>query len=149
MIHFASVSCPLVLTRIYRYACSSFLFLIIIITTFWIMCAVPNIAVFAVLDFLLSSYVAQVYPEWLNMVPLAPVVTGIALFCTPQTLHFCCKILYFELFSILFFITFLSSESTKYVSTCFLFFFIITDYNVRFVARKVSISFRLFIAYHG
>jgi hypothetical protein len=45
----------------------------------------------AVLDFVLSAYVAQVYPELLNIVPLAPVIIGITLFCTPQALYFCCK----------------------------------------------------------
>jgi len=82
------------------------------VSTFRSMCAVPSMAVFC--STLTSWFPGMVLTYFLNdleMVPVAPIITGITL---AFTFHIHCisivKSLYFKIFSVYFLITFLSPE---------------------------------------
>ena len=82
------------------------------ISTFQIMCAVPNMAVFR--SFLTSCFPGMLLTYFLNdfeIVPVAPIVTGITF---GFVFHMRCisivRFLYFRIFSASFLITFLSPE---------------------------------------
>src|SRR5215469_10000157 len=82
------------------------------VSTFQSRCAVPNIAIFC--SFLTSWFPGMLLTYFLNdfeMVPVAPITTGITL---AFTFHMLCisivRSLYFKIFSISFLITFLSPE---------------------------------------
>ena len=87
-------------------------------STFRRMCAVPNMAVFC--SFFNSWFPGMLLMYFLNyfeMVPVAPIITGIALVFT---FHMRCisivRSLYFKIFSASFLITFLSPEFTTSIN---------------------------------
>ena len=58
-----------------------------------------------------SRYVAHVFSEWLEIVPVAPIITGITfVFTFHMRCIFIVRSLYFRIFSASFLITFLSPE---------------------------------------
>ena len=82
------------------------------ISTFWSMCAVPNMAVFC--SSLTSCFPGMLLTYFLNyseIVPVAPIITGVTFVFT---FHMHCihivRSLYFRIFSASFLITFLSPE---------------------------------------
>ena len=114
------------------------------ISTFRIMCAVPNMAVFW--SSLTSCFPGMLLTYFLNyfeIVPVAPIITGITFVFT---FHMRCisivRSLYFRIFSAFFLITFLSPEIATSIN-------IFTDYNVWFVVRDSSVSLYLLIPQYG
>jgi hypothetical protein len=88
------------------------------LSTFRSMCAVPNMAVFcSSLTSWLLGMMLKYFMNYLEMIPVAPIITGITLVFT---FHIRCisivRSLYFKIFSTSFWITFLSSEIATSVS---------------------------------
>ena len=110
------------------------------ISTFWSVCAVPNMAVFC--SSLTSCFPGMLLTYFLNdfeIVPVTPIITTITfgftfyMRCIPIV-----SSLYFRIFSASFLITFLSPEIATSINILFL--FIITDYNVWFVIIIIIIT---------
>ena len=81
------------------------------VSTYWSTCAVPNMAVFCSFLTWFPGMSLTYFVNGLEMVPIAPIITGITL---DFTFYMCCisivRSLYFKIFSASFSITFLSPE---------------------------------------
>ena len=116
------------------------------ISIFRSMSAVPNMAVFcSSLTSWFPSMSLMYFLNDLEMVPFAPVITGITLVFT---LHMCCisivRSLYFKIFPASFLITFLSPGIATSINM-HVPFFIVSNYNVWLVIGVSSISLHLLI----
>ena len=141
------------------------------ISTFRSMFAVPIVAVFC--SSLTSCFpltLLRYFVNYFEMLPVAPIITGITfvftfhtrcisavrslyftIFSAPFfitfvfTFHTRCisavRSLYFPIFSASFLIAFLSPHIAVSIKPCF--FFITTDYDVRFIVKDGSVSFHL------
>ena len=111
------------------------------ISTFRSMCAVPSMAVFcSSLTSWIPGTLLRYFLNDFEMVPVAPVITGIKLVFTFQMRCVSTvRSLYLRIFSTSFFVTFLSPKIATSVNTCF--FSIITDCDIRFIVGDGSVSF--------
>ena len=113
------------------------------ISTFRSMFAVPIVAVFC--SSLTSCFpltLLRYFVNYFEMLPVAPIITGITFVFTFHTRCISAvRSLYFTIFSVSFFITFLSPHIAVSIKPCF--FFITTDYDVRFIVKDGSVSFHL------
>ena len=117
------------------------LYLFFYISTFRNVCAMPNKAVFC--SFLISCSLVMFFRHIFNdfeLVPIVPVITGII---SVFTFHMRCistvRYSYLRIFAASSVITFLSPEIVKSIST-YVPVFIITDYDVRFIAENGSVG---------
>ena len=110
------------------------------ISTFRSMFAVPIVAVFC--SSLTSCFpltLLRYFVNYFEMLPVAPIITGITFVFTFHTRCISAvRSLYFTIFSVSFFITFLSPHIAVSIKPCF--FFITTDYDVRFIVKDGSVS---------
>ena len=111
------------------------------INTFRSMCAVPSMAVFC--SFLISYFLGMLLRYFLGdfeMIPIASTITGVTFVFKFHTRTV-------SVVTPLYFSTFWCLSSNCYIYSTYMFFsfFVITDYDVRFIGRNGSVGLHLLI----